>query len=183
MAGAGLVFLTTFLDGGPQTKTLTETSTLPTTVTATTTATSTLTEVTTLESTTTATLVSTQIVTIVTTYATTESPTGPTATAQISVTQTALVHGAALALSGSLVASNTGTSNVAVDSISLTYGGQTCTPVTTGLGTVAAGSSLTITLGTQTATSCGTVSSSGEQFTGSLSLSNGGSAQFTGTFQ
>jgi archaeal type IV pilus assembly protein PilA len=108
-----------------------------------------------------------------------------TSTAQVTVTQTSLdsntwTTGTA---DSSLVASNTGSSNTVVTSISLTYGGQTCSPQNAGLGTVTAGSSLTIDLSTQTAGGCTTQPSSGQQFTGSLSLSNGGTVEFAGTFQ
>jgi flagellin-like protein len=106
-----------------------------------------------------------------------------TSTAQVSVTQTALVS-TGTGASGTIVASNTGTSNAAINAISLTYGGQTCNPLTGALPSVTAGSSAPITLtAIQTTGHCLTQPTSGEQFTGSLALSNGGSAQFTGTFQ
>ena len=110
-----------------------------------------------------------------------------TSTAQVSVSVTALQSGASP--SGSLVAANVGTANVAINAITMTYGGQTCTPVisTAAPWTVTADSSILLTFGATSAGHCGTVAgtgpASGERFVGSLSLANGDSVQFTGTFQ
>lgn len=101
-----------------------------------------------------------------------------TSTAQISVTTAALTSTSGPA--GKITFQNTGAANGAVNSITLTYGGQTCTPTVATLPlTVVAGSSAFVTV---SATGCGTAPAAGQQFTGSASLSNGGVASFTGTF-
>jgi len=109
-----------------------------------------------------------------------------TSTAQVSVTSTALSSTTwTTGVAGTIVASNTGTGNTNINSVSMTYSGQTCSltnvaynPAT---GQVKAGASNTITLTTDAG--CTTAPTSGEQFVGSLSLSNGGQVAFTGTFQ
>ena len=101
-----------------------------------------------------------------------------TSTARISVTSATLPDG--LISATNLYVSNTGTSNAAVSSMTLTYGGLTCVPIATLPLTVTAGAApvpVAITaLGTCVA------GTSGEAYVGSLSLSNGGSAAFSGVF-
>jgi archaeal type IV pilus assembly protein PilA len=103
-----------------------------------------------------------------------------TSTARVEVSSVALTHGATP--SGTLLALNTGTSNTNVNSITLTYGGQTCVAAITGAPvTITAGVAPGITL-TVTAGACATASVSGQAVTGILSMSNGGQVPFSGTF-
>ena len=101
-----------------------------------------------------------------------------TSTAQVSVTQATLPHGIVAATS--LYAQNTGTSNTMVNSMTLTYGGQTCAPTMTAV-TLTAGAGATAIVITATG-GCSTGANPGEAFTGSLALSNGGQIPFSGTF-
>jgi flagellin-like protein len=104
-----------------------------------------------------------------------------TSSAQVSAINTALVHGTALAgPTGNVYVQNTGTSNANVNSMSLTFGGQTCSP-TMAVTTVTAGAGST-TIAITGAGTCATASVAGEAFSGLLSLSNGGQVPFTGTF-
>jgi len=102
-----------------------------------------------------------------------------TSSARISQLSTSMVSGATP--TGTITVMNTGSSNAAVNSISLTYGGQTCAAAITG-------SPVTITAGaggvplTITAGACATASTSGQAFTGNLALSNGGQVPITGLF-
>jgi flagellin-like protein len=102
-----------------------------------------------------------------------------TSSAQVQVIQAPLVHNAA-APTGNVYAQNTGTSNTNVNSMSLTYGGQTCSPGM-GVTTVTAGAGST-TVAITGAGTCATASTSGEAFTGMLYLSNGGQVPFSGIF-
>jgi archaeal type IV pilus assembly protein PilA len=109
-----------------------------------------------------------------------------TSSARVSVTSATLIHGiTAVTPTGTITALNTGTSNTNVNGISLTYGGQTCTPAIAGAppgvpitAGAAPGTTMTVTAG-----GCTVASTSGEAFSGSLSLANGGQAPFTGNFQ
>ncbi len=100
-----------------------------------------------------------------------------TSTAQVLVSSASCTT----SLSCTLTLSNSGTANTAVvaSTFTLTYGG-----VKYG-GTCNGGTPLVITAGSAPPVSC-TVSGaspvSGEQFTGSLGLSNGGVVSFSGTF-
>jgi len=102
-----------------------------------------------------------------------------TSSARISQLSTSMVSGATP--TGTITVMNTGSSNAAVNSISLTYGGQTCAAAITGspvtIGAGAGGVPLTITAG-----ACATASVSGQAFTGNLALSNGGQVPLTGNF-
>lgn len=100
-----------------------------------------------------------------------------TSTAQISATSAVLT---ASTVAGTVTFQNTGAANGAVNSISLTYSGQTCTLTATFPQTVTAGSTLAIAV---SAGGCSTTAVGGQQFTGSAALSNGGQASFAGTFQ
>ena len=101
-----------------------------------------------------------------------------TSTAQISATS-AVMTGSTRG--GTITFQNTGAANGAINSISLTYGGQTCTLSATGLPqTVTAGSTAAITVA---AGGCITAAVGGQQFTGAAALSNGGQATFAGVFQ
>jgi len=88
---------------------------------------------------------------------------------------------------GSITFLNTGTLNAAVNSISLTYAGVTCSPFSGPAANPAATAPVTITAGTAPVTvyiaqnACG-ASSTGVAFTGSAALSNGGQVPFSGTF-
>jgi flagellin-like protein len=107
-----------------------------------------------------------------------------TSSALVSVVNTSLVHGLlAAGPTGSVYASNTGTSNTNVNSMSLTWGGTTCQPGMTATTVTSGGGSVAIAI-TGVGT-CGTMASAslaGESFTGQLFLSNGGQAAFSGTF-
>jgi len=107
-----------------------------------------------------------------------------TSSALISVSSASIAHGvAATPFVGSVVAQNTGTSNAQVTAVTVTYGGQTCSPaITGGPQTVTAGAAPGITV-TLTSGTCGAASTSGESFSGSFSLSNGGQAAFSGQVQ
>ena len=101
-----------------------------------------------------------------------------TSSARVQVSTSTLAHG----ITGSLLILNTGTSNTNVNSMSLTYGGQTCAPVSNG------GAALTITAGVApgitdavTAGACA-AGTPGEAYSGILYLSNGAQVPFTGTF-
>jgi hypothetical protein len=104
-----------------------------------------------------------------------------TSSATVQALNTALVHGATP--TGSVYVQNTGTSNTNVNSMSVTYGGATCSPViNTGnpvLVTAGAGSTAVTISGAGT---CTGASVSGEAYSGLLYLSNGGQVAFTGTF-
>jgi len=101
-----------------------------------------------------------------------------TSSAKVQVSTSTLAH----AITGSILALNTGTSNTNVNSITLTYGGQTCTPTITAptpatiTAGVASGVSLTVAAG---GCAAGTA---GESYSGMLYLSNGAQVPFTGTF-
>jgi hypothetical protein len=80
-----------------------------------------------------------------------------------------------------VVFSNTGSASATVNSISLTYGGNTYTASgakLTGACTVVSGAQMTVTL-----TQYNAIGTAGSQFAGSASLSNGGQVAFTGSFQ
>jgi archaeal type IV pilus assembly protein PilA len=97
-----------------------------------------------------------------------------THTATITATVTSCY---ATGLNCSITLSNTGTASANVIAGSISYGGVTYT--LSGItGTVTAGSTLPVSF-----TTGGAAASVGEAFTGSISLSNGGSVPFTGTFQ
>jgi len=103
-----------------------------------------------------------------------------TSSARVEVSYASLAGGAAPA--GSVVALNTGTSNTNVNSMTLTYGGQTCAPAVTGAPvSVTAGAAPGVTL-TVTAGTCAAVPAHGQAYTGSLALSNGGQVPFSGVF-
>jgi len=104
-----------------------------------------------------------------------------TKTATVSAASTTITHGAAgvTASANAVVLQNTGTANAIANSMSLTYGGQTCIPTITAT-TVTAGTTVPVPI-TATGT-CALASTAGEAYTGSVSMSNGGSVLFTGTF-
>ena len=77
-----------------------------------------------------------------------------------------------------LILTNSGNANAATTAAcSLTYGGATHAGVVGGGGTVTAGSTLTVTC----AYTVGATATVGSQITGSVILSNGGNALFSGT--
>jgi len=100
-----------------------------------------------------------------------------TSSAQVSVTQATLPH--AIVAATSLYAQNTGTSNTNELGVSLTYGGVTCVPTATQTTITAGAGAVAIPI---TALGTCVAGVSGEAFTGSLSLSNGGQIPFSGTF-
>jgi flagellin-like protein len=114
-----------------------------------------------------------------------------TSTAQVASTSVNLSHGlAATGLAGScasggaggantVVFSNTGSASATVNSLSLTYGGQTATlALGAAACNVVSGGQMTITL-----TALAAAGTAGSQFTGSVAMSNGGQVSFTGAFQ
>ena len=104
-----------------------------------------------------------------------------TSSAQVSVVNTALKDGTAAAgPTGTIGAQNTGTSNANINSVSLTFGGVTCSEAVATPPTVTAGATYTLTL-PSFANAC-PASSPGEAFTGSLAMSNGGQVPFSGLF-
>jgi len=109
-----------------------------------------------------------------------------TSSARVQISLATIVHSATSPGAGSsLLALNTGTSNTLANSVSLTWGGQTCSPVIT-LGPIqlTAGVSPGVSIPLTAASgSCATVvSTAGEAFTGIVYLSNGGQVPFSGTF-
>jgi len=109
-----------------------------------------------------------------------------TSSARVQVSTSSIVHGAAgigvAPPASTILLLNTGTSNTNANSLSLTYGGQTCAPAITGSPVAIAagqapGVSITITVGT-----CTVASTAGEAYSGLISLSNGGQVPFSGTF-
>ena len=109
-----------------------------------------------------------------------------TSTARITVSAVQFYPGAAgigvAPPASTVLVLNTGTSNANVNSMSLTYGGQTCAPAVTGAPVqitagVAPGITLTVTAGT-----CTAASAPGQAYSGTLALSNGGQVPFSGIF-
>ena len=75
---------------------------------------------------------------------------------------------------------NTGTSSATVNAVTLTYGGHTSTIAATTCSVPAGGA---VYLNFAHVEVGGVAASTGEQFTGSLATSNGGSVPFSGSFQ
>jgi len=110
-----------------------------------------------------------------------------TSTAQIEVSTVYLVHGpdgignSPPAADSTIMAINSGSANADANGVTITYGGQTCSAtIHNGPITMMAGSSTSLEL---KAGSCTTSSSTGQAFSGSLSLSNGAQVPFLGNFQ
>ena len=78
-----------------------------------------------------------------------------------------------------ILAQNTGTSAATVNSVTFSFGGKTENVAAAAGCTVAAGGSTQVPILT---VDLGATPASGEQFTGSLSMSNGASVPFSGTF-
>jgi flagellin-like protein len=102
-----------------------------------------------------------------------------TSSARVQVSTPSLSH----TIAGTLLVLNTGTSNTNVNSMSLTYGGQTCAPAITAPvpATITAGVAPGITL-TVAAGACAAAAVAGEAYSGILYLSNGAQVPFTGQF-
>ena len=96
-------------------------------------------------------------------------------TANISVTAASINHSL---LTGVLALSNTGTAGTAASGVTLTYSGQTCSPVAS---TATVGSGATVAISITGVGTCAT-STSSAPYTGYVSLSNGEEATFAGTF-
>jgi len=75
---------------------------------------------------------------------------------------------------------NTGTTNTNVNSMTLTYGGTTCSP-TFGAAVVITAGAASVGVTLTTIGNC-VAGVSGEAFTGNAALSNGGQVPFSGTF-
>ena len=109
-----------------------------------------------------------------------------TSTARVQIATATIVHSATTPGAGSsLLALNTGTSNTIANSVSLTFGGQTCgLTITGGTVTLTAGAAPGVPIPITAASgSCNTVASTtGEAFTGMLFLSNCGQVPFSGVF-
>jgi len=109
-----------------------------------------------------------------------------TSTARVSATSVNLNHvifGAACtgAPLCTVYFTNIGSSNVNVNSLSLTYGGATCAP-TVGAAPVSIPATSTATPVTVTAVGTCVAGVIGQSFTGNAALSNGGQVPFSGTF-
>ena len=102
---------------------------------------------------------------------------GFTSSATVTVTLSNLPHG--ILSAAGLQASNTGTSNTIVNSITLTYGGVTCSPTITATTMTAGAGSIAIPITALNTCVAGAV---GEAYVGNLALSNGGQVPFSGTF-
>jgi len=100
-----------------------------------------------------------------------------TSTARVSFVYASL-KGAGAAPTGFVNFQNTGTSNVNGNSMTLTYGGQTCNAGITAAAITAGAAPASFTIGA----TCTTAAASGEAFVGSLALSNGGQIPFSGVF-
>jgi len=109
-----------------------------------------------------------------------------TSSARVQISTATIVHSATTpGVGSSLLALNTGTSNTIANSVSLTFGGQTCTlTITPGTVTITAGVAPGVSIPfTADSGSCDTIASaSGQAFTGIVYLSNGGQVPFSGTF-
>jgi hypothetical protein len=157
--GAGLVFVTTYLNGGYHTESTTTTSTIVSSYTT--------------SEFSTYTLATTTTVTIT-------NPTTIIGSAQVVASVVAcnynnMVSGAEAC---EVVLTNSGNANTATTgSCSLSYGGGTHEGEVTGGGTVAAGSYLTVTCSYKV----GSGASTGTQITGAIFLTDGDSALFSGT--
>jgi len=109
---------------------------------------------------------------------------GFTSTARVTVISTSLVHGAlAAGPTGSIAVQNTGTSNTNANSMTLTWGGSTCSPGMAVTAVTAGVASVTLTItGVGTCAAMNSASITGEAFTGSVALANGGQVPFSGVF-
>jgi len=109
---------------------------------------------------------------------------GFTSTARVTVISTSLVHGTlAAGPTGSIAVQNTGTSNTNANGMTLTWGGSTCTPGMTVTAVTAGVASVTLTItGVGTCAAMSSASVTGEAFTGSVQLANGGQVPFSGVF-
>jgi len=109
-----------------------------------------------------------------------------TSTARVQIATATIVHSATTpGAASSLLALNTGTSNTNANSVSLTFGGQTCSPaITLGPIPLTAGTTPGVSIPLTAASgSCATVASTaGEAFTGMVYLSNGAQVPFSGVF-
>ena len=102
---------------------------------------------------------------------------GFTSTANVSVTLSNIPHG--IVTANQLTATNTGTANTMVNSMTLTYGGVTCSPTITATQITAGAGAIIIPITALNTCVAGTV---GESYVGNLALSNGGQVPFSGTF-
>ena len=100
-----------------------------------------------------------------------------TSSAQVSVTLSQLPH--AIVSAAGLAAQNTGTSNAIANSLTLTYGGVTCSPTITATTITAGGGGIAIPI---TALNTCAASATGVAYSGTISMSNGAQVPFTGTF-
>lgn len=107
-----------------------------------------------------------------------------TSSATVSEVSTTLVHDAATPwMTGSVSVQNTGTSNTNVNSMSITYGGVTCSPqINAGAAVLVTAGAGAVAVNLSGAGTCTVATTAGEAFSGSLALSNGGQVPFTGTF-
>jgi len=96
-------------------------------------------------------------------------------TANVSVTAVSINHSL---LTGVLSLSNTGTAGTAASGVTLTYSGQTCSPVAS-TATIGSGTTIAISI---TGTGTCTAGPSSTPYDGYVSLSNGEEATFAGTF-
>jgi FlaG/FlaF family flagellin (archaellin) len=110
-----------------------------------------------------------------------------TSTARVEVSSSTIVHGTAGVAAGStILALNTGTSNVYANSLTLTWGGQTCTvEIEGGPITVTAGATqgISIPLTAASGSCAGVPSLQDESFSGVLLLSSDGQIPFAGQFR
>jgi len=104
-----------------------------------------------------------------------------TSSARVQVVSTSFAHAAASPwLTGSVTVQNIGTSNANANSITVTYGGQTCAPGMGATAVPATGAQTPLTL--TGAGTCTIASLAGEAFSGSVQMSNGAQVPFTGVF-
>jgi len=109
---------------------------------------------------------------------------GFTSSARVSIISTGLVHGnLAAGPTGSVSVTNTGTANTNANSMTLTWGGTTCSPGMAVTLVTAGAASVTLTItGVGSCATMASASIAGEAFTGNIALANGGQVPFTGIF-
>jgi flagellin-like protein len=101
-----------------------------------------------------------------------------TSSATVSVVSTNIPHAMTAFPANWVTAQNTGTSNTNVNSMTLTYGGVTCSPAIA-VATITAGTTQAISV---TGIGSCVAPAAGVAFVGNLALSNGGQVPFSGAF-
>jgi len=179
--GSGLVFLTTYLNGGPPTRTISEISTVSQTVTST--------QVISEKSTPVAAITMTQTVTTTSTVTATITTNPFTNSAQVQASVTTCTYTVPTYESCVLQVLNSGSANTATAGCSITLGGVTYTGTTTTT-TNHVQESITVPAGGSTTVYCNLAAATppeapalGSHVTGSLQMTNGASIPFSSNQQ